>query len=127
MPSKVLLDTNVVIRFLVRDGGKHYEMSKDIFRDIQSGKIKVEFLDLIVAEIIYVLHSFYKHSKKEIVLKLIDLLSQENVYMQNKTIIFEALDVFATRNIDFADAILCAKKNLEGYEVMSFDKDVKKC
>ena len=40
---------------------------------------------------------------------------------------FLALEAYTKKNIDFADAMLCAKKNLEGYEVMSFDKDIKKC
>ena len=127
MKNNVLLDTNIVIRFLMKDGGKHYEDSKNIFRDIKDGKFKAELLDVIVAEVVYVLHSFYKHTKEEIVRKLKDLFAQDNIYIDNKPIVFKALDTFANKNIDFADAILCAKKNLEGYEVMSFDKDVKKC
>ena len=127
MQSNVLLDTNIVIRFLIKDGGKHYIESKRIFRDIKEKKFKAELLDVVVAEIVYVLHSFYKHTKEDIANKLKDLFSQDNIYIENKLIVFMALDIFAKRNIDFADAILCAKKNLEGYEVLSFDKDVKRC
>ena len=31
-------------------------------------------------------------------------------YMDNKLMTFEPLDIYAHKNIDFADAMLCAKK-----------------
>ena len=127
MKSRVLLDTNIVIRFLTKDGGEHYEYAKSIFRDIAEKKFEVELLDVIIAEIVYVLHSFYKHTKEDIASTLKDLFAQDAIYIEKKFIILEALDIFAKKNIDFADAILCAKKNLESYEVMSFDKDIAKC
>jgi predicted nucleic-acid-binding protein len=111
----------------VRDHEMHYQVAKALFKEVSTGKARVEILDIIIAEVIYVLHSFYKHTKKEIVETLKDLFSQEHITIYNKAIIFEAMDIFERKNIDFADAILCAKQHLEGYEVMSFDKDIKKC
>ncbi|MEA1919316.1 MAG: hypothetical protein U9N52_05700 [Campylobacterota bacterium] len=52
---------------------------------------------------------------------------QEHFYTDNKLVTFEALDIYANKNIDFADAMLCTKKNLEGFEIVSFDKDMRKC
>ena len=40
---------------------------------------------------------------------------------------FEFLNILKNKNIDFIDALLCAKSKLLGYEVKSFDKDLKKC
>jgi len=127
MQSRVLLDTNIIIRFLVNDHAEHYTVTKKFFYALETGDKKAMLLDIIVGEIIYVLKSVYKHKKSYIVEQLKLILSYEHLYLENKVIVLESLEIYMKKNIDFADAILCAKKNLEGYKVMSFDKDVKKC
>ena len=127
MISKVLLDTNVIIRFLTRDHEEHYLKSVEIFRDIESEKIEAMLMDFILAEVIYVLKRVYKHEKKDISSALKKLLLYKHLYTENKLVTFEALDIYADKNIDFADALLCAKKKLEGFEIVSFDKDIERC
>ena len=127
MPNKVLLDANVIIRFLTRDHEAHYLEAEKIFTNIEAGEMDAMIPDFILAEIVYVLRRIYKVEKANISLSLKKLLMYEHIYTNNHLITFEALDIYANKNIDFADALLCAKKNLEGYEVISFDKDVKRC
>jgi len=127
MTNKVLLDTNVVIRLLMRDNEEHYKIAEAFFMALEAGEKYALLLDIIMGEIVYVLKSYYKQDKKYIADRLKILLQYENLEVSNRAIIVEALEVYVRKNIDFADAILCAKKNLEGYDVMSFDKDVKKC
>jgi len=127
MANKILLDTNVVIRFLTRDNEEYYLKSVEIFRDIESGKTEALLMDFIFAEIIYVLKRIYKYSKNDITSVLKKLLLYKNLYTENKLITFEALEIYADKNIDFADAMLCAKQKLEGFEIISFDKDIERC
>jgi len=127
MANRILLDTNVVLRFLTRDNEEYFLKSVAIFQDIEEGKIEAMLMDFIVAEIVYVLHRIYKHSKKEIATTLKKLLLYEHLYTENKLITFEALEIYAEKNIDFADAVLCAKQRLEGFEIISFDKDIGRC
>ena len=127
MINKTLLDTNVIIRLLMRDNEEYFKIAEAFFIALEAGEKHAILLDIIIGEIVYVLKSFYKQDKKYIVDRLKLLLQYENLEVSNRAIVIEALEVYEKRNIDFADAILCAKKNLEGYEVMSFDKDVKKC
>ncbi len=49
------------------------------------------------------------------------------VVNNNKTILHEALTIIEAKNIDFVDALICAKSNLQGYGEISFDNDVEKC
>ncbi|KIM07076.1 MAG: hypothetical protein KU29_07630 [Sulfurovum sp. FS06-10] len=127
MATKVLLDANVIIRFLTKDHEEHYLKSVEIFRDIECGKIEAMLMDFILAEIIYVLKRVYKHEKEDISSTLKKLLLYNHLYTENKLITFEALDIYEKKNIDFADAMLCAKQNLEGFEIISFDKDIGRC
>ena len=127
MANKILLDTNVIIRFLTRDHEEYYHKSVEVFRDIESGKIEALLMDFILAEVIYVLKRIYKYSKNDIASVLKKLLLYKNLYTENKLITFEALEIYADKNIDFADAMLCAKQKLEGFEILSFDKDIDRC
>ena len=111
----------------MRDNEEHYKIAQAFFLELEVGKKNAILLDIIIGEIVYVLKSYYKQDKKYIVDRLKVLLQYENLEVSNRAIIIEALEMYVKNNIDFADAILCAKKNLEGYEVMSFDKDVKHC
>jgi predicted nucleic-acid-binding protein len=42
-------------------------------------------------------------------------------------ILNEVFNLIENKNIDFVDALLCAKSKLQGFEKISFDKDLKKC
>jgi len=125
--NKILLDTNVIIRLLMQDNEEHYKIVQSFFVALEAGEKHAILLDIIIGEVVYVLKSYYKQDKKYIIDRLKLLVQYENLEVYNRAIIIEALEVYEKRNIDFADAMLCAKKNLEGYEVMSFDKDVKRC
>jgi len=127
MANKILLDTNILIRFLVRDHEEHYIKSVEIFRAIEEDRIEALLMNFILAEVVYVLKRIYKYDKIEIASTLKKLLLYKNLYTENKLITFEALDIYAEKNIDFADALLCAKKNLEGFEIISFDRDIERC
>jgi predicted nucleic-acid-binding protein len=50
----------------------------------------------------------------------------EGVINTDKLMLFEALSLFADKNIDFVDALICTKTKLQGYNSLSFDKDVNK-
>jgi len=46
----------------------------------------------------------------------------------DKILLIETLNIIDDKNIDFVDALICAKSRLQGYGKLSFDKDVnKKC
>ena len=122
-----LLDTNVIIRFLVGDNKDFLDKSKQYFEDIESSKLQVEILEGVLMEAFFVLTKFYKLSKKEVVKDLKTILALDGVINSNKTILHETLTMVETKNIDFVDALICAKSELQGYGKISFDEDVKKC
>lgn len=122
-----LIDTNVIIRFLVGDHEQYLAESTKIFEDIESRKIEVEILDTVLMEALFVLIKFYKLPKAEVVNDLKSILAMEGIVNTNKVILFEALSLHLDKNIDFVDALICAKSNIQGYEWISFDNDLKKC
>jgi len=122
-----LLDTNIIIRFLVGDNEGQLRQSIDIFEKIERAQLQVEILEGVVMEAFFVLTKFYKIPVKEAVDDLKTILSLNGVVNADKTMLHEALSIVVETNIDFVDALICAKCKLQGYETISFDKDVKKC
>ncbi len=127
MANRVLLDANVLIRFLTKDHDEHYRISYKIFEQIESGETEALLMDFILAEVVYVLRRIYKYDKSDISLALKKMLLYNHLYTENKLVTFEALNIYAENNIDFADALLCAKRKIEGFEIVSFDKDLERC
>ena len=77
-------------------------------------------------EAYFVLTKFYDINRVEVINDLKKIISLQGVIGQ-KHILLETLNILLKNNIDFVDALLCAKENLEGYKILSFDKDMKKC
>ena len=122
-----LLDTNIIIRFLVGDNEEHLEISTQYFEQIEQGSMEVEILSDVLMEAFFVLTKFYKIPKVEVISDLKTILSFEGVVNKDKVILFEALSIIENKNIDFVDALICAKCKFQNYEKLSFDKDLNKC
>lgn len=119
-----LLDANVIVRFLIGDGGELYDHSRRIFEEIENNTRKVRLLDSVLAEVVYVLLEVYQVSRKDIIRSLIPIVEMRSIRMENKTVVINALEIFYQENIDFVDALLCAYNKVKGLEVISFDKQV---
>jgi len=120
-----LIDTNVIIRFLVGDHEEHLIESTQIFEKIESGELEVEILATVIMEVLFVLTKFYKLPKQEVVTDLKAILALQGVINRNKLILSDTLSMYVDRNIDFVDALICTKAKLQGYERISFDHDVR--
>lgn len=116
----------MIIRFLVGDHEEHLIESTRIFEEIESGKIEVEILDVVLMETLFVLTKFYGLPKAEVVTDLKAILAMQGVINSNKVFLFDTLSLFADKNVDFVDALICTKSKLQGYDWLSFDRDISK-
>lgn len=122
-----LLDTNVIIRFLVGDHEEHLKIATDIFTKIENGETEVEILEPVIMEVLFVLIKFYKLPQSEVITDLKRIIALRGV-VGDKVLLFETLNIVDEKNIDFVDALICAKSRLQGYGKLSFDSDVnRKC
>ena len=121
-----LIDANVIIRFLVGDHKEHLEISSIFFEEIERGEREVEILDSVLMEVFFVLTKFYKIAKREVIDDLKKIIALRGV-VGDKILLIEVLNIIESKNIDFVDALICAKSKLYGYGKLSFDTDVQKC
>jgi predicted nucleic acid-binding protein len=64
MDDSVFVDTNVFLRFFVKDVDAQYEKARELFEKAEAGNIRLETSELVVAEIVWVLESFYGFARK---------------------------------------------------------------
>jgi len=122
MDDPVFVDTNVFLRFIVKDVEAQYEKARVLFEKAEAGKIKLETSELVIAEIVWVLESFYGFSRKEITDVLATLLASRSLKIANHARIIVAVELYAAGILDFIDAYNIAyMKSKEYTRVATFD------
>ena len=121
----VMIDANVVLRYLLRDDENLYKTAEKFFNDVFLGKKKALLNQSVIAEIVYVLQKLYKVERGKITEVLTELLKSRNIVVQDKNIIEKSFNIYASTNLDYVDCLLCAYS--EKFEVLTFDKRLKKC
>lgn len=81
--------------------------------------------DLVVAETVYVLESFYETPRRQVAEAVRSLLAFEAVVTVDPTLLLRAIEVYETKGIDFAEAYLVACAESTGInKVASFDRSI---
>ena len=117
----VLIDANAVLRLLLSD---NKAMENEVKAMLKQKQVLIR--NEVMAEVVYVLTRVYKVERKEICLCLVDLLKVKNVRVESKDLMLFAIKAFDTLNIDFVDCLLYACHSVNGAEVFTFDKKLKK-
>jgi predicted nucleic-acid-binding protein len=126
MSKRRLVDTNVIVRYLVQDHEKHAKAAGKLFEACDRGEIDIIVLAPVLAECVFVLESFYKHPRDRIAKVLSDLVTSPGIQMQQSDIHLEALSRYGATTIHFIDCIIAATAVAEDIAVATFDQDFKK-
>lgn len=122
----ILPDTNVILRYLLKDIPDQYEKSAEFFEKVRSGTERAVILESVLVECVYILLKFYRVPKGEVAASLTGLLHYRGVVNRDKDAMVEALRVFAENNLDVVDCMLVAKGNHDNMTLFSFDKALNK-
>ena len=113
------LDTNVLIRHLTGDPPKLAARATAILAE--PGPLLLA--DLILAECIYVLESFYEVATARVALLMRAALAMPNIETVDTALLLRALEVYEVDRLDFAEAYLVAQAETSGVgEIVSFDR-----
>lgn len=122
MSSRAFVDANVILRFLTGDPPEMAARSAALFKAVERGEVTLLLDDIVVAEVVWVLHSYYGHPPTEISQTLRGLIAHDGFEAKDKPAVMEALRLFADKNVDFADALTAVHMATEGVaEISSFD------
>jgi predicted nucleic-acid-binding protein len=121
-----LVDTNLIVRYLVQDHEKHAKAAGRVFDACDRGEVVIVVLPAVLAECVFVLQSFYKHPRGDIASALGRLISSPGVEISGATIHLEALDRYRKTKVHFVDCMVAATAAAENMPVASFDQDFRK-
>ena len=115
MKNMVMLDANVILRYLLNDNEKMaLEAEKAI--KTQTALVTIE----VIAEVVYVLKRVYSIDKVEIKESVLGFLSETEVEERDVQVL--GLKTYAEQNLDFVDCILYAYRCVKKYDILTFDK-----
>lgn len=118
------LDTNVIVRFLVRDDGKQAEIVYRLFKRAESTNETFFVPLLVVLETIWVLESVYEIPREEIRASLQDLLLVPVLKFEAQSALQSTLSAARKNEIDLADLLIAHSAKFSNCEgVLTFDKE----
>jgi len=121
-----LVDTNLIVRYLVQDHEKHAKAAGKLFDACDRGDVVIVVLPAILAECVFVLESFYEHPRGHISSALGRLISSPGVEIGGATIHLDALERYRKTKVHFVDCLLAAIAAAEDIPVATFDQDFRK-
>ena len=116
-----LLDANYVLRFILHD---NEEMAQQVRKEILSDLVYVP--DVVLAEIVFVLSKTYGIDRKIVADSVLKFISIHNVRTQNQEAVRKCLELYSAIALDFVDCLLAAYHVVEGHEICTFDKKLRK-
>jgi predicted nucleic acid-binding protein len=124
--KKYLLDTNVLLRFLLDDHPEPSVAAAGLFQQAVDEKCLLILTDLGIAEAVWVLTSYYKIERQKVADSLAKLLLKAGVQCPSLEPVLDALARFKATNCDFFDCYLAAQAASSGVAIASFDSDLRK-
>ena len=116
------IDTNVVLRYLLRDNEKQFVIVRNLFLEHKNGTKKVECLSQVLVEVVHVLLSFYKISRKEIDALVGGFVESAPIEIENRKGLRWIIKRYSETQLGFVDLLLIEKAKSGFGEVFSFDK-----
>lgn len=120
-----ILDTNVLVRFLIGDVPAQKALAEKWFAQAEKGQRNIIITALVIAEVIFVLESFYKKSRQEIAEAMEIFLSQRWLEVPEREMLLDSLGFYQQKH-HFVDSYILAWSEVNHAGVMTFDKALKR-
>ncbi len=116
------VDTNVLIRHLTGDPPAQARRATAVLREAE----RLLVTDVVFAECVFVLESFYEVPRAEIATTMRALLAMPTVTVADQPVLLRSLEICEEDRLHFAEAQLVAVAEASGVgRVLSFDKGLK--
>ena len=115
------VDTNILVRHLTWDPG---HLARRATRYLASER-DLLVTDLVIAETVYVLESYYGAPRSQLAGAMRSLISFDSIVVVDRPLLFRSIELYETARLDFAEAYLVACAETTGVgRVASFDQAI---
>jgi predicted nucleic-acid-binding protein len=108
------MDTNVLVRFLVRDDESQFEQARQLIEHQIHGRQPLYIPITVALELDWVLRARYKLDKKAVTDIYTRLLRTMELNFESESALEIALHHYKARNVDFADCLHAALAGVAG-------------
>lgn len=118
----IALDTNVLVRYLVKDDAEQAQAARDLIETFGSGRLG--FISREVAlELVWVLSGSYGFSRNQIAITLEDLVGSEELFVEAAEDMVRAANAMRHGGAEFSDRMILAAATRSGADaVYTFDR-----
>ncbi|OGL44590.1 MAG: hypothetical protein A2149_04585 [Candidatus Schekmanbacteria bacterium RBG_16_38_11] len=118
-----VIDTNVLIRYLTNDEPQKAKAVESLLNKASDGELRILIPSIVIAELVWVLESYYRMEAEGIAELVEAILSTPGVEVTDKGIIASALKLYRDNSIDLIDAwIISFVKERDIKTIYTFDK-----
>lgn len=121
MSRRAYVDANVLLRVLTGDPPEMLRAVQIMMRRVEAGEVVLVVHPLVVAELVWVLRSFYRRTPADIADALLTLSVTDGIEVVDKEGVERAIRLYARKNVDFIDAYLAVCAERDGSPVYTFD------
>jgi predicted nucleic acid-binding protein len=115
------IDTNILVRHLTGDPPDMAARATTYLR----AERELLLTDLVAAETVYVLESFYEAPRDQVAEALRSIVAFDSVLCVDPALLLRSIEVYETERIDFAEAYLVACAESTGVvRIASFDRSI---
>jgi len=118
---RAFVDSNVLVRHLTGDPPDRAKRATAFLRDAD----ELILVDLVVAEVVYVLESVYRVDRSRVAELVRAILGFHAVVAPDTLLLLRALEIYETYRLHFAESYLAACAEASGVNVVaSFDRAI---
>ena len=120
---RAVIDTNLLVRYLTEDDpGKANDVKRLLVKAARD-EVRLLIPSVVIAELVWVLQSFYRLDRSEIAPLLNAILHTRGVEVGDKALVSEAIALYRDGTQDFIDAwIVAYAKTAGARSVYTFDR-----
>lgn len=123
--NKIFLDTNVLLRFFLKQGDHQYKSSLALVSKIENGELKPYTSTIVLLELNYVGSKIYKIPDSEIMFWFEAICEMRNMTLIERTDLGKALTFYKKYKIKLGDCFIASQIPKDTI-LVTFDKELGK-
>lgn len=123
-----LIDSNIFLRIFVRSNEQMSEECTLLLTAITQNRIKAYIPQLVAIEVQFVLDSFYRLEKHQVIEAMKSMMTIDNLVIMDDLFFPFAIQLFEEKNVKFTDCLLASSKRIQEGKatIVSYDRDFDK-
>ena len=122
------IDSNIFLRVIVEEDSKSFSECKELLQKVEGRKIRGFSSNIVMAEIVWVLSSYYKMKKLKVLEGLLGIRNLTTLKLIDKYQFDLALKLYSKFKVKFIDCLIASIPQIfsKTWPIISYDKDFDK-